>query len=80
MAAPPPTATTYGELYSNPALNPFGNKAENTLLCFSSVNEVWRSTHEPLSVEALHQNILADFSRPIGAIGVFVADDESGTG
>jgi hypothetical protein len=30
-------------------------------------------------VESPHQNILADFSRLIGVIGVFVADYESGT-
>jgi hypothetical protein len=44
------------------------------------VNEIWRSNHNPLSVAKLHQNILADFSRPIGDIGVFVTDDESNTG
>jgi hypothetical protein len=33
-----------------------------------------------LTVEALHQNILVNFSRPIGAVGVFIYDDESGTG
>jgi hypothetical protein len=37
------------------------------------------STHNPLPVAELHQHILADFGRPIGAIGVFVTDDESGT-
>jgi hypothetical protein len=49
-------------------------------LCYSKVNEFWRATHSPLTVEALNQNVLADFSRPIGAVGVFVDDDESGTG
>jgi hypothetical protein len=36
--------------------------------------------HVYLPVAELHQHLLADFSRPIGDIGVFVADDESGTG
>jgi hypothetical protein len=36
--------------------------------------------YSPLTVEALHQNILAVFSRPIGAVGFFVDDNESGTG
>jgi hypothetical protein len=61
-----PTATMYEELYADPTKN--------------QANEFWRSTHNPLTVEALHQNILADFSRPIKDIGVFVDDDESGTG
>jgi hypothetical protein len=34
----------------------------------------------PLSSEALLQNILADFSRPIGGIGIFVPDGDSPTG
>jgi hypothetical protein len=31
-------------------------------------------------VEALHQNILANFCRPIGEIVVFIQEDDSGTG
>jgi hypothetical protein len=80
MAAIPPTATTYEELYSDPANNPFRKEEELVDLCYSEVNKFWRATHSPLTVEALHQNIHADFSRPIGALGVFVYDDESGTG
>jgi hypothetical protein len=38
------------------------------------------TTHNSLSVEALHQNILADFSPPIGAVGVFVSDKASCSG
>jgi hypothetical protein len=79
MTAPPPTATNYGELYSSPACNPFGTEDEAVLRGYLAMDSLWRATHDPLSVEALHQNILADFCRPIGAIGVFVQDDESGT-
>jgi hypothetical protein len=80
MATLPPTSTTDEELYADPTKNPFGREKDLVSLCFSEVNEFWQATHSPLTVEALHQNILADFSRPIGAIGVFVDDDESGTG
>jgi hypothetical protein len=80
MAAIPPTATNYKELYADPTNNPFGKEEELVALCYSEVNEFWRATHSPLTVEALHQNIIADFSRTIGAVGVFVYDDESGTG
>jgi hypothetical protein len=78
MAAILPTATTYEELYSDPANNPFGRDEEVVAVCYSEVNEFWRATSSPLTVDALHQNILADCSRPIGAVGVFVYDDESG--
>jgi hypothetical protein len=80
MAAIPPTSTMYEELYSDPANNPFGRDEEVVSVCYSEVNELWRATHSPLTVDALHQNILTDFSRPIGAVGVFVYDNESGTG
>jgi hypothetical protein len=33
-----------------------------------------------MTVEALHQNILTDFSRPVGALGIFVQDKSSATG
>jgi hypothetical protein len=49
-------------------------------MCYVAVYEVWRSTHSPLTVEAPRQNILVDFSRPIGVVRVFIADDASGTG
>jgi hypothetical protein len=37
-------------------------------------------THAPLTSEALLQNVLADFSRPIGGIRVFVPDEDSPIG
>jgi hypothetical protein len=45
-------------------------------LCYSEVNKFWRATHSPLTVEALHHNIFADFSQPIGAGGVLVYNNE----
>jgi hypothetical protein len=46
-----------------------------------AIYELWRSMHVvQLTVVALHQNILADFSRPVGVVGLFVQDDASGTG
>jgi hypothetical protein len=58
MAVLPPTATTHEELYAKPTNNPFGKEDELVSLCYSEVNEFWRATHIPLTVEALHQNIL----------------------
>jgi hypothetical protein len=62
MAAIPPTATTCEELYLDPANNPFGQDVEVVSVCYSEVNEFWRATHSPQTVDALHQNILEDFS------------------
>jgi hypothetical protein len=41
---------------------------------------MWRATHAPLSSEALLQNVLADFSIPIGGIGISVPYGDSPTG
>jgi hypothetical protein len=62
MAALPPTATMYAKLYADPSTNPFGMDEDTVPLWYSAVYEVWRSTHDLLSVEALHNNILADYS------------------
>jgi hypothetical protein len=80
MAALPPTATNYGELYLNPAHNPFGAEDEAVLRGYLAMDNLWRATHDPLSVEAFHQNIQAGFCWPIGAKCVFIQDDESSTG
>jgi hypothetical protein len=48
--------------------------------CYRAVYETWRAKGAPLTVGKLHHNIMADFSRPIGGIGVFVVDKESASG
>jgi hypothetical protein len=80
MAGTPPTPLTYGELYSDPAKNPFGTDDYDKEVCYSGMYQVWRATSAPLTTAILHRNVLADFSRPIGGIRIFVADDESPTG
>jgi hypothetical protein len=80
MMVPPPTAPIYIELYEDTIKNPFGEEEEERDICYGAIYEVWRSTHAPLSSETLLQNNLAEFSRPIGVIGVFVPDQESPTG
>jgi hypothetical protein len=60
MATLPPTATTYTEFYSYPANNPYGMDEDIVSMCYAMVNEVWRSTRNQLSLDALHHNILAD--------------------
>jgi hypothetical protein len=70
MAAPSPTSLSYSELYADAARNPFGLDEERKEMCYAAIYEVWRSTLNPMTVETLHQNILADFSRPVGALGI----------
>jgi hypothetical protein len=77
---PPPTALTYSELYADTSKNPFGEEEEERDICYGAIYKVRRATHAPLTSEALLQNILADFSRPIGGIGMFVPGGDSPTG
>jgi hypothetical protein len=59
--------------------NPFGDEEEERDICYGAIYEVWRAIHAPLSSEALLQNVLADFSRPIGGIGILVPDGDLST-
>jgi hypothetical protein len=80
MAAPHAIAITYRELYSEPANNPFGLEEAGRDSGYEAVCEVWRATSGALEADVLLQNILADCSRPIGGIGLFVSDGTSSTG
>jgi hypothetical protein len=80
MAAPHAIAITYRELYSEPTNNPFGMEEAVKDAGYEAVYEVWRATAGSLEVDVLLQNILADWSRPIGGIVVFVPDGTSSTG
>jgi hypothetical protein len=73
-------ATNYRELYSEPTNNSFGPEEAERENFYEAVYEVWRATTRSLSVDVLLQNILADFIRPIGGIGVSVLDESSSTG
>jgi hypothetical protein len=70
----------YRELYSEPTTNPFGTEEVDRGSCYESVYKVWRATTRALCVDVLLQNILTDFSRPIGGTRVFVQDGTSSTG
>jgi hypothetical protein len=80
MAGTRPIALPYQELYGDPTNDPFGSSDEENEDCCHASYEVWRTTTEPLEVKALLQNVLADFSRPLGCIVVFVADQDSPSG
>jgi hypothetical protein len=80
MTVPHAIAVTYRELYSEPANNPFGLEEAGKDSGYEAVYEVWRETSGALEVDVLLQNILADCSRTIGGIGVFVLDGTSSSG
>jgi hypothetical protein len=80
MAVPHAIAITYREFYSEPANNPFGLEEAGKDSGYEAVYEVWRATSGAFEVDVLLQNILADCSRTIGGIGVFVLDGTSSTG
>jgi hypothetical protein len=80
MMVPPPTALTYSEMFADTSKNPFGEEEEERDICYGAIYEVWSSTHTPLSSDALLHNVIADFSIPIGGIGIFVPDGDSPTG
>jgi hypothetical protein len=80
MASTRPHNLTYCELYSDLASNPFGTSEEDLEACTRAAYQVFRATGLPLADDVLLQNILADFSRPIGGLGIFVPDGSSPTG
>jgi hypothetical protein len=80
MAGVRPITLSYQEPYGDPANDPFGSSEEGNEDCCRAVYDVWRTTTDPLDKKTLLQNVLADFSRPIGCIVVFVSDQDPPSG
>jgi hypothetical protein len=49
-------------------------------MSYGEIYSVFQSTQAPLTISVLHQNIMADFSRCVGGLGMFVQDGSSATG
>jgi hypothetical protein len=77
MAVPLPVTLTYGELYEDDALNPFGSE---TKAGYRAVFHSWRVETRPQTVERVLGDLVSEFFRLIGGIGVFFKDDESASG
>jgi hypothetical protein len=77
MSVPLPYKLTYSELYGDATMNHFGTE---TKAGYGAVFHIWRVETRPPTVDIVLEDVVADFSRPIGGIGVFVEDDESATG
>jgi hypothetical protein len=80
MAAAPSPSITHKSIYNDRTHNPFGPDDEDQELFYGAIYSVFRPTHAPLSVAVRHNNIVADFSRCVGGIGIFVQDDNLATG
>jgi hypothetical protein len=77
MAFPLPTKLTYSKLYSEDTMSPFGTE---TKAGYATVFNSWRVDARPPTVGKLLEDVVADFARPMGGIGIFVEDSESATG
>jgi hypothetical protein len=77
MAFPLATKLNYSELYSDDTINPFGTE---TNAGYAAVFNSWRVDARPPTVGKLLEDVVADFARPMGGIGIFVEDGESATG
>jgi hypothetical protein len=71
MAFPLTTKLTYSELYSDDTMNPFGTE---TKAGYAVVFNTWRVDARPPTVGKLLEDVVADFARPMGGIGIFVED------
>jgi hypothetical protein len=80
MVGTHPIVLNYQELYGEPSNNPCGVNEEEKEDCRQVVYDMGRATTVPVKVDALLQHILADFSRPIGCIGLFMMDKDSPSG
>jgi hypothetical protein len=66
---------TFGQLYADPSSNPLGTTEEEARESYRVVYSAWRIDDSPSTVEALEDEILADFISPIEAITIVVAEE-----
>jgi hypothetical protein len=71
---------TFGELYRDPAINPFGDNEAEAHSAYRVLYSEYRVSDSPPTVEELEREILTDFREPIGAIGIMVAGAGSKSG
>jgi hypothetical protein len=78
--APLVKTLTFGQRYNNHARNPLGSDADEVSEAIRIIYAEWRAEDAAPKNTELEDDILADFSLPIGAVGMFVADGSSPTG
>jgi hypothetical protein len=80
MTGTQPAYLTFEEYHAEPANNPFGLSEGDSFSGIAGVYAGWRVVRRPTNTKEDHLNILADFTSPVGAIGVFVQGGGSPTG
>jgi hypothetical protein len=80
MATIRPSPLAYCKLFAKPASGPFGAEEEEAAACIVTVYLNWRTTSDPPDVDDVEDDIISDFSRPIGGVGMFVQHERSATG
>jgi hypothetical protein len=78
--APIVKTLTFGQRYNDRARNPLGADADEVAEALRIIYAEWRAEDSAPKNTDLEEDILADFSLPIGAVGVFDADGSSPTG
>jgi hypothetical protein len=78
--APLPPTLTFAQLYGDRAKNALGDDEEEIEEALRVVYLEWRTTDGDPRVDLLEVDMLADFVQPIGALGIFFADDHSKNG
>jgi hypothetical protein len=72
------TPLTYCELFAELATTPFGSEVDRTTARFAAVYLNWRTTGDAPDVD--EDDIISDFSRPIGGVGMLAENERSPTG
>jgi hypothetical protein len=80
MATIRPIPLTYCELFAEPANYTFGAEEEEAAACIAAVYLNWRTTIDPPDVDDVEDDIISNFSRPIGGICMFVQHERSTNG
>jgi hypothetical protein len=78
--APLAKTLTLGQRYNDRARNPLGADADEVAEALLIIYAEWRAEDSAPKNTDLEEDILAGFSLPIGAVGMFVADGSSPTG
>jgi hypothetical protein len=80
MATIPPTALTYGELFSEPTNDPFGQDSGKQAKCIAAVYLNWRTNADAPDPDEVQDDLMLDFTGLVGGVVAFVEDSRSPTG
>jgi hypothetical protein len=70
---------SFTHLYDDHAHNPLGTTEEEIAEAYHVIYTAWRTSDKTPMVEIMEEEIISDFVLPIGAVGMFIAEEESPT-